>query len=78
MGTIVKFESAIVELRVPHLTVRQGGRLSRKDAAAFLGMKPSTLKSWRRCGFGPRSIKVGGRCFYDIVELKAFSAGGSY
>ncbi|QEH82005.1 helix-turn-helix domain-containing protein [Sphingomonas sp. C8-2] len=64
------------KLSVPHLTVRQGSRLSRKDAAEYLGMKPSTLKAWQRTGYGPRSVKVGSRRFYEIADLQAFSRGG--
>ena len=62
---------------VPRLVVRQGPRLCRGDAAAYLGMKPSTLKAWQRTGYGPRSIKVGHRRFYEISDLQAFSLGGS-
>lgn len=61
---------------LPRLTVRQGGRLSRKDAAAYLGVKPGTLKAWARTGYGPRAIRVGSRIFYEVVGLRAFSNGG--
>lgn len=63
-------------LTVPSLTVRQGSRLSRKDAAAYLGVQPQTMKSWARTGYGPRSITVGNRCFYEIADLQAFVGGG--
>ncbi|WP_296540320.1 helix-turn-helix domain-containing protein [Rhizorhabdus sp.] len=56
--------------------MRQGSRLSRNDAAEFLGVKPGTLKSWQRVGYGPPSKKVGHRRYYEIADLQAFSAGG--
>jgi hypothetical protein len=51
------------------------GRLSRRDAAAWLGYQPSTLAEWQRLGKGPKSRLVGGRRFYMIDDLQAFAAG---
>lgn len=52
------------------------GRVSRKEAARYLGYKPKTLAEWARRDRGPRGWLVGGRVFYDFSELKAFAAGG--
>ncbi len=52
------------------------GRASRKDAAAFLGLKPKTLAEWQRLGKGPLPRKVGGRIFYRRADLEAFVAFG--
>lgn len=53
------------------------GRVSRADAAAFLGRSPKTLAEWHCKGLGPRAIKTGGRQFYRIEDLKAFVATGA-
>ena len=48
------------------------GRVSRNDAAAFLGRKPKTLAMWALEGRGPASMRVGGRRFYKLEELQRF------
>ena len=53
------------------------GRLTRADAAKFLGRKSKTLADWHRLGKGPRSRMVGGRRFYMIDDLTAFAGGGA-
>jgi len=57
------------------LRVTPDGRLSRNDAAAFLGFKPKTLAEWHRLGVGPKSFLVGGRRFYWLDDLKLFACG---
>jgi hypothetical protein len=52
------------------------GRLSRADAAKFLGLKSKTLACWKSQGVGPRSVAVGGRIFYQLLELERFRDGG--
>jgi len=52
------------------------GRMSRQDAARYLGHKPKTLAMWTLFGKGPRSVKVGGRIFYFRYDLDAFVRGG--
>ena len=52
------------------------GRMTRKDAAAYLGFAPKTLATWLCEGRGPRSTKVGGRCFYHQKDLDDFIANG--
>jgi hypothetical protein len=51
------------------------GRLSRADAARYLGVTPKTLSMWQLEGKGPPSVKVGGRVFYYRSALDAFIAG---
>lgn len=53
------------------------GRLSRADAAAFLGYAPKTLADWKCRGIGPKSLQVGGRIFYRLTDLEAFRDSGS-
>tara|TARA_R110000772_G_scaffold18400_6_gene51410 strand:- start:17846 stop:18052 length:207 start_codon:yes stop_codon:yes gene_type:complete len=51
------------------------GRVSRNEAAKFLGFKPKTLAEWHRLGVGPDSFMVGGRRFYRLSELEAYANG---
>lgn len=53
------------------------GRLSREDAAAFLGRRPKTLADWQRVGLGPMPWKIGGRVFYRLADLEAFRDTGA-
>lgn len=59
------------------IKVLPDGRVSRADAAAFLGISPKTLAEWKRLGQGPRSIRVGGRIFYKLEDLDAFVTTGA-
>jgi predicted DNA-binding transcriptional regulator AlpA len=45
---------------------------TQEEAAAFLGLKPSTLAAWRHQGRGPRYIKIGRSCFYRGSDLDAW------
>ena len=51
------------------------GRMSRKDAAAYLGRAEKTLAMWEMEGKGPQSVLVGGRRFYFRDVLDAFIRG---
>ena len=51
------------------------GRMTRDDAARYLGKKSKTLAMWGLQGKGPRSVKVGGRRFYYKDDLDAFIRG---
>ncbi len=51
------------------------GRMTRRNAALYIGMKPKTLAMWEMEGKGPLSIKVGGRRFYFKAELDRFING---
>jgi len=48
------------------------GRMTRPDAARYLGRTPKTLAMWQLQGKGPRSVLVGGRRFYFKADLDAF------
>jgi hypothetical protein len=61
---------AIDQVRV---RVLPDGRLSRNDAAAYLGRQPKTLAMWALEKRGPPIVHVGGRCFYRLADLQAFT-----
>lgn len=61
--------SSIEQVRV---RVLPDGRLVAEDAATFVGHKPKTMAMWRIQGKGPRWVKVGGRVFYYLEDLKAW------
>ena len=65
-------EPAIEQVRV---RVLPDGRMSRKDAAMYLGRAEKTLAMWNLEGKGPKSILVGGRRFYFKDDLDAFIRG---
>ena len=48
------------------------GRMTRDNAAQYLGLKPKTLAMWAYQGKGPSVVRVGGRCFYFKGELDRF------
>lgn len=54
---------------VSRVAATPDGRVSRIEAAKFLGFKPKTLAEWQRKGLGPKSQMVGGRRFYALAEL---------
>jgi hypothetical protein len=58
------------------ITVLPGGRLTRRDAAAFLDREIWTLDRWAAAGIGPPVYKVGNRCYYLLTDLDAFIASG--
>ena len=62
---------------VEQVTVRvlPDGRMTRDDAARYLGAQSKTLAMWQMLGKGPRSVKVGGRVFYYLTDLDAFVRG---
>jgi predicted DNA-binding transcriptional regulator AlpA len=43
-----------------------------EEAAAVLGVKPTTLGAWRHQGRGPRYLKIGRSCFYRPSDLEAW------
>ena len=53
------------------------GRMTRENAARYLGHAPKTLAQWQLQGKGPRSVLVGGRRFYFKDELDRFVGGES-
>lgn len=62
---------------MPHISLNAAasgapGRLTRRDAAAYLGVSVSTMADWHRRGLGPASMMVGGRRYYRLEALTAF------
>jgi predicted DNA-binding transcriptional regulator AlpA len=45
---------------------------TQEEAAAFLGLKPSTLAAWRHQGRGPRYLKIGRSCFYLERDIETW------
>ena len=49
--------------------------LSRREAAEFLGLHPTTLAKWAQAGRGPRYARLGdrkGRTLYEVDDLLAW------
>lgn len=55
-------------MKVVPVRMLPDGRLTRKDAAAYLGVTEKTLANWHSAG-KLRARKVGGRCFYFKDDL---------
>ncbi len=53
------------------------GRLTRADAATYIGVKSKTLAEWSRLGKHLKPIRVGSRIFYLRADLEAFVAIGA-
>ena len=72
-------ETALATPTVEQVTVRvlPDGRLTRRDAAAYIGVSEKTLAMWAREGKGPRSVRVPGtrRVFYYRQTLDDFIRG---
>lgn len=62
-------DSKLTESRITELP---DGRMTREDAAKYLGFRPQTLAAWAVRNQGPKSIRVGGKVFYTIEALEAF------
>lgn len=64
-------------MKVEKIVVRvlPDGRLTRNDAARYLGVRPKTLAMWALEGKGPPSVKVGGRRFYYQDQLDLHIGG---
>ena len=65
-------EPVIEQVRV---RVLPDGRLTRKDAAKYIGHAEKTLAMWQMERKGPPSVLVGGRRFYFKDALDAFIRG---
>ena len=69
-------EAGTVQIETPRVRILPDGRMSRENAAKYLGYKPKTLAMWdtedpNKLG----SVKVGGRRFYYKERLDAFIRG---
>jgi DNA-binding XRE family transcriptional regulator len=47
---------------------------TQEEAAAIIGVKPTTLAMWRHKGRGPRYLKVGRSCFYLESYIESWLA----
>ncbi len=63
---------AIEQVRV---RILPDGRMTRKEAAKYLGVAVKTLAMWELEAKGPKSIRVGGRRFYFKNVCDAYIAG---
>ena len=72
MKTQVATEPSVHQVRV---RVLPDGRMTRRDAAAYLGLSEKTLAMWALEGRGPQAVKVGGRIFYFQADLDRFIRG---
>jgi hypothetical protein len=65
------------DMKIEYVTIRilPDGRMTRRDAARYLGVAPKTLAMWALEGKGPDSLLVGGRRFYFKSILDAFIRG---
>lgn len=68
---------ADVSLLQVTVRVLPDGRMSRKDAALYLGLEPKTLANLASRKKGPPSVRVSGRVFYYRSELDAFIQGSA-
>ena len=71
-GGVESVETERVKVRI-----LPDGRMSRRDAARYIGVAEKTLSMWQLNGKGPRSLLVGGRRFYFKGVLDAFINGGA-
>jgi hypothetical protein len=62
--------------RPPISTYDDNPVFDERGAAAFLGLRPETLKKWRQRNQGPDYIQYGpaGAVRYELDTLKAFRA----
>jgi hypothetical protein len=65
-------DAAIDRVRV---RILPDGRMSRDEAAKYLGRASKTLAQWVVDGKGPRSVCIGGRIYYYKSELDDFIRG---
>lgn len=52
--------------------------LTPREAAEILGITESTIGSWRRQGYGPTYIKMGGMFRYRLRSVQAFLIVSTY
>ena len=63
------------QVEMVKVRVTPDGRLTRKDAAKYLGLQPKTLAMWAIQGRGPPFLKIGNRAFYYRDALDRVIAG---
>lgn len=62
------------EIKGPAVRMTPDGRLTRREAAKFVGVASRTLANWKSRGVGPSQTKIGGRVFYRLADLQLFVA----
>lgn len=62
----------MAEIERTRIRATPDGRLTRRDAARFLGVAERTLANWRSLRRGPPQLKVGRRVFYRLADLEFF------
>ena len=62
----------MIEIETVKVRVLPDGRMTRRDAATYLGFAEKTLAMWAISGKGPRSVLVSGRRFYFREDLDEF------
>ena len=67
--------TSAITVEAVRVRVLPDGRMSRKHAAAYLGLAEKTLAMWQLQGKGPRSVRVGGRRYYYQDDLAQFVRG---
>ena len=65
-----------VNVQKVQVRILPDGRLTRRDAAAYLGLSEKTLAIWATQGRGPKVQPVAGRRFYFKEELDRFVREG--
>lgn len=60
------------KLELVRCRVLPDGRMNRRDAAAYLGLKEKTLAMWALQGRGPRIVRISNRCFYFRTDIDEF------
>jgi hypothetical protein len=64
----------IASIEQVRVRVLPDGRMTRDNAARYLGHASKTLAMWALQGKGPSFVKVAGRVFYYRAELDRFIA----
>ena len=67
----------MIELQHLSVSATPDGRLTRRQAAVYLGIAERTLANWKSRRTGPPQIKIGGKVFYRLKELARFIEGAN-
>lgn len=70
-------EGQKMETETPKIRILPDGRMTRRDAARYLGVAEKTMAMWAMQKKGPESTRVGGRRFYFKNILDEFIHGGN-
>ena len=72
-----RIEVDLVAVEPVRVRVLPDGRMSRQDAAKYLGRSEKTLAMWAMQGKGPAWVRVGGRIFYYRPVLDEYIGGAA-